>query len=62
MTDRERLAEMRKLGVKWPAARVIPTYPSTMTEAQTAEADALYDSMSKEFIDQRYKPRGYPAP
>lgn len=49
--DKAKLAKLRKLGVRWPKGRAIPTYPASMSEAAKAKADHIYDSMSEAFID-----------
>lgn len=50
MMDRERLARMRKLGVRWPYGHTLPRYTAGMSEAATHKADKLYDAISDEFV------------
>lgn len=50
MKDAELLAKMRELGVTWKRGHV-PHYPGSMTQAQRDRADALYDRMSRAFVD-----------
>ena len=50
LTDDQRLAAMRELGVVWPKGR-LPRYPSSMTGAEQARADALYDQISPAFVE-----------
>jgi hypothetical protein len=57
MTDTERLAAMRKLGVRWRKGHAIPTYPASMTQLAKDAADELYDAMSEDFIDRQGKVR-----
>jgi hypothetical protein len=49
MTDREHLAAMRALGVKWRQGAALPTYPATMDCEAMQAADEHYDAMSLEF-------------
>lgn len=50
LTDGQRLAAMRELGVVWPKGR-LPRYPSAMTEKSKVQADALYDQISPAFVE-----------
>jgi hypothetical protein len=52
MSNTEKLAAMRGLGVVWKKGR-LPFYPHRMNAALKAQADALYDSMSDDFVDQQ---------
>lgn len=49
--DKEHLAAMRKLGVRWKRGRAVPTYPAKMTQAQRDAADRHYDAISEAGID-----------
>ena len=52
MTDREKVKAMRALGVKWraPHSKRLPVYPHGMTEETKRKADALYDSISHDYL------------
>ena len=55
MTDKQKLAAMRKLGVIWRPGS-LPRYvmgkrKGRMSEQDAQKADALYDSMSDAFVD-----------
>jgi hypothetical protein len=51
MTDKEILANMRKLGVRWKRGSACPTYTGKMTNEQKLNADILYDALSDAFIE-----------